>query len=977
MKLDRLLSRIRAALQDYASEFEQRALAAEYTEWCTKAAQRLEQIVPLIREGQDFPALQIAESAPPVLDLVRQLSFADAEKWRMFCQARGLPTPQPFDERSVDLVNQLYGKNISETHPLYRKYRQAIRTRHEEQALQVLQSIRRVNPDDANAHAEHSRLAHKIYDRRRAELADALQLEDAPRALRVMEAVELSDLPAREQDETWQRAVRFREVQQREAARARCQELVGQLRQTRANGQWPDALPLLAEWDLLRGQFNFSLAPDIEEIASNVRGWAATLLAESEQEKELHKLWRELSSRLTEVAGQPPTKKSTRILAEELKELSEHAAALSMQVAAGNGSAPPPELAHRLEQTISSLRQNLHKRRRTMMTTVVVVVAAMVTAATYLTWSHWRHQQLQTVVAGIQQHLHDGAANALADSLKDFDAHYAGMVSEPAVAALVSQARDFEKKSADARDRFNRELAQVTQSAEKSSADQLPALLDNLDELAKEASQLSADDAPRAQAMVQSWRVRLSQQLASDQDARIARLTDIADRAGKIVAEKISPGLTAAASLPVVAAVQSILAEVNSVPAASLSASPAEQAVRARLAALATQIDALAASAREAIANSAKLAQANTLDDYRAPLEALSTNSLLSDPTVAAAQALEAKKPDWSGAAQQILLPGEPDTWAFLKTIGDTRLQPTTDDPKEDIAFTRLVHNEVLGNTYTADLVAISNDKETSRTAVMLVGAPSGTPRTWANGEELVQAGKKIKPDGTMENLVVTWRRFTGQSGNGEKLENVQEAPESKLMDSVKPALDSLNGAIREPLLRILDDIRANANASPIFKAYLEQEFFKIMQMRTNDWGLAFSPTAKADALALAKITGGSLLPADWMFPPTPQLAENLKTFFQGTANVHYYQEAEANLQALIKKQSIPLHFAGYVNLEQSPTLVEGLAANATLWGYGTDGQWTALYLLRHGQTTRAADAKEPARLTPLVYTDENAASAP
>jgi hypothetical protein len=273
MKLDRLLSRIRAALQDYASEFEQRALAAEYTEWCTKASQRLEQIVPLIREGQDFPALQIAESPPPVLDLVRQLSFAEAEKWRMFCRQRGLPTPQPFDERSVDLVNQLYGKNISETHPLYREYRQAIRTRHEEQALQVLQSIRRVNPDDANAHAEYSRLAHKIFDRRRAELADALKHNDAPRTLGVMEAVELNDLPAREQDETWLQAIHFREEQQLEAARQRCINLVNELRQTRQNRNWKDALPLLAEWDLLRGQFNFSLAPDIEDANDTGARW--------------------------------------------------------------------------------------------------------------------------------------------------------------------------------------------------------------------------------------------------------------------------------------------------------------------------------------------------------------------------------------------------------------------------------------------------------------------------------------------------------------------------------------------------------------------------------------------------------------------------------------------------------------------------------------------------------------------------------
>ena len=60
MKLDRLITRIRAALQNFSSEFEQRALAEEYTGWCAKAAQRLEQVVPLIREGQDFPALQIA-----------------------------------------------------------------------------------------------------------------------------------------------------------------------------------------------------------------------------------------------------------------------------------------------------------------------------------------------------------------------------------------------------------------------------------------------------------------------------------------------------------------------------------------------------------------------------------------------------------------------------------------------------------------------------------------------------------------------------------------------------------------------------------------------------------------------------------------------------------------------------------------------------------------------------------------------------
>jgi hypothetical protein len=976
MKLDRLLSRIRAALQDYASEFEQRALAAEYTEWCTKASQRLEQIVPLIREGQDFPALQIAESAPPVLDLVRQLSFADAEKWRMFCRQRGLPTPQPFDERSVDLVNQLYGKNISETHPLYREYRQAIRTRHEEQALQVLQSIRRVNPDDANAHSEYSRLAHKIFDRRRAELVAALKQTDAAHVLGVMEAIELNDLPAREQDETWRRALRFRDECQVEAARARCLVLATQLQQIRAIGNWKDALPMLAEWDLLRGQFNFSLATEVEEGATQIREWAARLLAESEHEKELHQHWRELDTRLTELGEQAPAKKSVKLLAEELAELSAHSTTLSTELAAGNGNAPPPELVRRLERETLLLRQQLHKRRMALMTTGSVIAVLAVVLVAYLTWSNWRRQQFQTAYATLQQHFHDGAAHALADSLKDFDTHYAGLGNDPAVAAQVSRARDFVKTSTDTHDKFERELAQVTQAAEKAPPSQIPTLLANLDDLGKEAGQLSADDAPSAQATVQSWRLRLTQQLARDQDGRTTRLTDIADRASKIVAEKISPGLTAEAAQPIISAVEKILAEANALPMAT-DATAAEQAVRSRLEAIAKQIAALDAATREALAARTQLAQAQTLDNFLPPFEVLATNTLTNDPAVAAAHALASKNPDWTAAAQHILLPGDPETWAYLKTAGDARLQPATDDPKEDIAFTRLVRNEILNNTYTADLVTIVDDKETGRTPVMLIGAPNGSPRSWDGGEELIQLAKQIKPDGTAENLIATWRHFKGQTSKGEKFENVRQAPGSKLVERVRSALGTLTGAIREPLLRVLDDVRVNSDASPILKAYFAQELFKIMQMRPRDWGLAFSPAAKTDALELAKITGGGLLPSDWIFPPSTKLADDLKAFFERTSGVHYYPEAAANLQILLKKPSIPLHFAGYVTLEQKTQLVGQLPATATLWGCDADGRWSVLFTLHDGQSTRAAGTTEPARLTPLVYTDENAASAP
>lgn len=56
----------------------------------------------------------------------------------------------------------LYGKEIGENHPLYRDYRDAMRTRQEDRALTILRSIVRINPEDPNARSELNRLSTKF-----------------------------------------------------------------------------------------------------------------------------------------------------------------------------------------------------------------------------------------------------------------------------------------------------------------------------------------------------------------------------------------------------------------------------------------------------------------------------------------------------------------------------------------------------------------------------------------------------------------------------------------------------------------------------------------------------------------------------------------------------------------------------------------------------------------------------------------------
>ena len=162
MQVERLIARIRGQLELGTPDLEARSLAGEYAALCQRARERLEQCATLIRTGHEHAAFQAAESEPELLGLCAQLSFAESDRWHALCRERGLPAGFPLDGPHVLAVEGLYGREIGESHPLYRDYRDAIRRRDEERALSVLRSIARINPDDPNARSELTRLSAKF-----------------------------------------------------------------------------------------------------------------------------------------------------------------------------------------------------------------------------------------------------------------------------------------------------------------------------------------------------------------------------------------------------------------------------------------------------------------------------------------------------------------------------------------------------------------------------------------------------------------------------------------------------------------------------------------------------------------------------------------------------------------------------------------------------------------------------------------------
>jgi len=211
------------------------------------------------------------------------------------------------------------------------------------------------------------------------------------------------------------------------------------------------------------------------------------------------------------LTSEDPAKKTSRTLAGEVAELAAQSAAFTPEAKAGDNGAPPVELLHRLQAETQRLRAHLRRRRQRVAGVAAAAFAVVAGVVAVLVWSHLRTQTRQTELAAIQQLFKDGATNALAATLKEYDSHFSGPEADPAMDRLLTQARDYVNSHQAVVDRFNQELAQINNSAANPSPSQVKQLLVNLDKLDQETAGLGADDAQRGKAAVQNLRVRLTQ----------------------------------------------------------------------------------------------------------------------------------------------------------------------------------------------------------------------------------------------------------------------------------------------------------------------------------------------------------------------------------------------------------------------------------------------------------------------------------
>jgi hypothetical protein len=942
-EVHKLIRQIRDYLAGSTPAVAVEMLAADYSRACADAVARLDTCAAMLAKGSEYQALQLAETEPPLLDLLAALSFADARKWADACAKLGLPFAPPFDQRAVDALDALYRRGVSANHPLYRDYRAAVTARDDTRALGIIRSIARLNPADANAKTELTRLENKAFQALKTRLHASLETGDEPGTLATLDELEripaARDLPG---TADFERAVALRRTAHARVAAAEAAQAAGELAGLRESGDWRGAAAVTGRIASLAEEHGFVLTGESDHVVQSTRAWVDRERAAAEETarfeaavSRLNALSAEAGARLR--ARQPL---SAGTAAEMLLTLER-----AWKEVEGFGRPVSDEILNAARTSAAAVRAERQRLQRARMVKTAVLTAAALVVVSAAGWWWWRAQSASDFQQQLAQ-LEAGGEVEPAERLA------ASLLSErPGLAARPQLHAQLEKTTAWARD-SRRSLADadgLLAAIEKHSAARFAsvepsALASQLDIAGGRVMSLPKSLRPAMQSRLDAVRTTFEGWVATQREtlARSAE-TELA-HFESAVQEKLrldAPADALAAAMgELEPAFRAFDARVN--PPHKALALPAAlatrfTAVRQRANLIGTELDTLA-RCREG------LLKAADLDAYRAALDAFKVSQLTASPEVQAAGKLAAQFPSTDALLAALLIPDDPVAWQAVKQEAADPWKPKDVLEAELNGFFALRDDPLLNSIHEATVVGASGVRRKVFTQGK-IGDPSETgdavskTRSWS--------GKffdsKDKLPGIHFGDATYTLRVLPAGRSGEELTDIRESAVTQAFRSLDlERMTDADGAKYElPLLRQFERVASLTKTPPSFRAYLLWKLAYIANFRPNSWGLHHCRSLRADLAELRSLTADSApRSSDWLMPARDAA---LKPLIERCATRKYYAEARATRSILTGAMKAGLKLGGYVDAAGNENLRGEARAGFALWTLDENARPVAL----------------------------------
>jgi hypothetical protein len=944
---ERLVRRISELLGLPAMEAQAAKLAQDYSELARAGSRRLEQCALMIEAGEDLQALQLAETPPPLLDLITILSFRQASEWRSYCQAHNLPWVEPFYDKYVRALNSTYGKGIASDHPFYRDYRRAVISNDDERALSILRVIARLNPADQNTAQELQRLQDKVLRSKLEGLQQALASRNTAAVLAELTQLESTTLPIPPAHPVWQQAQLLR-----------CQDLLSQAQALRDRDDWQETELVVEEIQALANHHGVVLSPEDTGTWNALEAWAAakrTALVEAQ----------DIQHALEALDYQVQTCEAKRGqgLSQTLPEWQGdfNSLANKWQEAERLGCPLDEALLARCQESSEWLQNRIHarlKRKRFLAFLGLMVGLAAGAAAGFLGWEFFQEKQFLTQVTTLERTRRVVQTDELLARLP------ARFKTRPRLAASIAEARQFVARETGFKGRFDQKLATLQTLAAHGFTNGLtqvePVRAECLQALDSLAPEFQPGGKSNLAAFDEHWQGHLRGLQTGYNTSFAARLAQTEATAAIRLASSNGVGAVSAA-LPDLQRSVAELVRLQTQPV------PLDEALVRRFGRLTNQVVYWAQAADQW--NSLQSALPRSLEEHLDRLRQLAQSPFASAAEQNFVVELTNRNVSQTALLGELLLPGKPELWASLTGLTAATdfatpqgaFKPAEPSEPEKQAYLKLREDPNLQDVHAYQLTAHSHSNNPCRSHAIFTRGKLASDKLGR------QAGLIYDPQrdpGTLrfeEHFIDDWDYV--------KVEEMPPIVESDAFQrlGLRDWIDPNTGNYQLSILELLDRLSQDRNSSPVFLAFLALRLAELAALRPADWGLQWSPTASTH-LQILKDSGGAMVKSgDWMVPNQDALYRTrLGKYFEQTRAISFDGEAHFFHRLARQTCATGFAFAGFVDAKGVPKVNRTNAIRGEFWGWSSRTGLPALLLQKTAGTETWQTLDKPLPFTPL-----------
>lgn len=927
LETERSVRKISAFLGGPKNQSGASKLAEDFATACRAANLRLHQCEAMVKAGDRHQAIQSAETAPNLLDLVTVLEFQGSDEWRRHCQENGLPIAEAIDGRGVECLNECYSQGIATDHPLYAAYRQACLLRNDEQALKALQTIIRLNPSDTNASSELDRLDGKVLQSRLRHLEDLLAGGSPELMLRQVEAIEEFGFKHQPAGAPWQKAQAIR-----------CEALLGVGDRAKASGSWLESLAQLDLIQRLQTDNKLELGSDLLRRIAELEAWASGEHAKDQRDREFQSQLTELRrlTRQAEEAGEPARQVGLAKLKQNFESLRQAWRALE-----GFARPIPDATAIAFRKCSALIEAEILRRTSVRKRAILTGVAAALLLAGLAGWFVLAQRGARELARQLDEAVAQRKVRTAEKLLASRSSHK-GFLTPAALSTAAAGAETLVGKERNALKSF------------EDSSGKLPKTLDPKPtpaELARVSGQLAA-----ARAGLEA----LSPDLKAERESE---LRGFEQRWEKYLADS---------AVAIDASIEQGVKTAEEQCDAVDYRFPLEQA-RGQLTALSNQVyrvdgfesgftnhlklrsDLLQRAAVVRAKFAAFDAERNRLDEgflclqnargfgaYAESMVLMASSKFSSSPLAKAATTAQAIGPSDEAALCFLLGATNAGAWAFLKKDSEPRFVPENVSQAEQAIFAELAGDPAVSATHQH--IKLWLDEGGSKAVEWITAGPLAQTVGW-------RVIKAYEPQSSPATCVFSSHDYGFFDGKYKlsptqpvyRIEQLVPATEAAAFHLLELEGLGAGASYNKPLLQVLDALKDSREGSPLFRAYLYLRVVDIMELQPESWGLAFAPSITAHRGTIKAIVDNRLDSGDWFITAkASKWGERLDQFFDSAKPISYAKQAAGLLGLARETAKSGFQYVGFVGLD-GKAVIPGASSPSEIWGYTADRNQPAL----------------------------------